>query len=429
VADLACTTALSAFHSRCWSNGSLMLTTIGMDHAAAVAKRFYPGRERAGLARRVADWVRRVNGDTIDLLEQVVELSAAAGGRTDAGFRRQLRALTERECALREQSVAEGARLRLELASLRTAPARVSWARMARQAAAALLALGVPSAALAPPAIAQESQTSPTAATPTPGKGACSLTGKITDPSSAEIPKAKITITNESTGAVRKTTTDESGTYVVNGLAAGLYTVRVESLGFRTAVRTRIALQAGNCERINVSLGLEVGMCEVVAVELPARTTPTENLYEKKKPFNYVVGDQKDGGTLKGVAKLVYGDPNAWVQIFEANRAVLLYPGPVGYGTVLYIPAGKRRVPKLISKVLPVYPPSTAPGDVVLDVTLAADGAVKDVQTVDGDPVLADAAVPAVKQWRYRPLTVKGKAVDHFVVVVSFGRNGKVRTL
>ena len=103
VADLACSTALDVFHSRCWSNGSLMLTTIGMDHAAAVAKRFYQGSQGAGLARRVGDWVRSVNVDTIDLLEEVVELSASVGGRADAGFRRRVRELRERECGSRRE--------------------------------------------------------------------------------------------------------------------------------------------------------------------------------------------------------------------------------------------------------------------------------------------------------------------------------------
>jgi TonB family protein len=253
------------------------------------------------------------------------------------------------------------------------------------------------------------------------------MTGNITDPSGAGIPGATITITNAETGVVRKLTSDKDGNYVVKDLSSGRHTVRVESLGFRVGVRTGIGLQAGNCERINVSLGLEIGMCEVVAVELPAEVSSPENLYEKKKPFNYVVGERKDGGTFQGIAKLVYGDPKAWVQIFEANRSVLLVPGPIPYGTAIYVPARKRVVPKLISKVTPVYPRSGGPGEVVLDVTLAGDGAVKWVRVIVGDRVLAEAAVSAVKQWRYRPLVVKGKAVDQFVVVVSFGRSGKVR--
>ena len=63
----------------------------------------------------------------------------------------------------------------------------------------------------------------------------------------------------------------------------------------------------------------------------------------------------------------------------------------------------------------------------MLDVTLAPDGTVKNVQAIDGEPVLVDAAVNAVKQWRYQPLEVKGEAVNQFVVVVSFAKNGKVK--
>ena len=377
--------------------------------------------------------MRSVNVETIDLLDEVVELSASVDGRADAGFRRRVRALEERECASREKYVAEGTRLRLELASLRLADrvragaqSGVSWPRLARQAVAALIAIGIPAVTVESQAIAQQGQPAP-ARHAGQEKGACSMTGTVTDPSGATIPGAKITITNVATEVVRRLSSDKGGNYVVKDLGSGQYTVRIESPGFRVGERRGIVLQAGNCERVNVSLGLEIGNCEVVAVELQVEMKPQENLYERKKPFNYVVGDRKDGGTFQGIAKLVYGDPKAWVQIFEANRSVVLKPGPIPYGTAIFIPPSKRVVPKLISKVTPVYPKGGRPGDVVLDVKLAEDGAVKWVAVIDGDSVLAEAAVSAVKQWRYRPLVVKGTVVDQFVVVVSFGKNGKVR--
>jgi TonB family protein len=363
-----------------------------------------------------------------------VELSASVGGRADAGFWRRVGELRERECGSREKYVAEGARLRLEVAGLRLADsareggqAGVSWSRLARQAVAALIAIGIPAVTMESQAMAQQGQTAPAAATAGQEKGACSMTGSITDPTGAGIPAAKITITHAETGEVRRLTSDRDGNYVVKDLGSGEHTVRVESPGFRVGERRGIILHAGNCERVNVSLGLEIGMCEVVAIGLDAEVRPPENLNEKKKPFNYVVGERKDGGTFEGIAKLVYGDRKAWVQIFEANRSVLLVPGPIPYGTAIYVPARKRVVPKLISKVTPVYPRPGGPGDVVLDVTLGGDGTVKWVGVIDGDPVLAEAAVSAVKRWRYRPLEVKGKSVDQFVVVVSFGKNGKVK--
>jgi nucleoid-associated protein YgaU len=434
VAALACSTALDVFHSRCWSNGSLMLNTIGLDHAAAVAKRFHQGSHVARLARRVGAWVRSVNVDTIDLLDEVVELSASVRGHADEGLRKRVRELRERECGSREKYGAEGTQLRLELASLRMVDrvrdggqAGVSWPRFARQAAAALIAIGIPAVTVESQAIAQQGQTAPTAATPGQEKGACSMAGDITDPSGAGIPNAKITITHEETGAVRTVRSDPAGRYAAHNLGSGRFTVRVQSPGFRMGERAGIVLQAGKCEMVNVSLGLEIGMCETVAVELKPAPEPTANLYERRKPFTYVVGEHKGDTTFQGIAKLVYSDPKKWVQIFEANRSVVLKPGPIPYGTAIYIPANKRVVPKLISKATPVYPMSGGPGYVVLDVTLAGDGTVKEVGVIDGKPVLAEAAVSAVKQWRYRPLVVKGKALDHFVVVVLFGKNGKVR--
>ena len=40
--------------------------------------------------------------------------------------------------------------------------------------------------------------------------------------------------------------------------------------------------------------------------------------------------------------------------------------------------------------------------------------------------MLDSAATDAVKQWKYRPLTVHGKLVNRIVVVLTFDKNGKV---
>ncbi len=66
-------------------------------------------------------------------------------------------------------------------------------------------------------------------------------------------------------------------------------------------------------------------------------------------------------------------------------------------------------------------------GDVAMDVTLKDDGTVQEVRVIEGNPLLNRAATDAVKQWRYRPLTVHGKLVNRIVVVLAFDKNGKVR--
>ena len=42
-------------------------------------------------------------------------------------------------------------------------------------------------------------------------------------------------------------------------------------------------------------------------------------------------------------------------------------------------------------------------GSVQLEVTVKPDGSVKDVRVIGGHPLLADAAIRSVKQWRYEP--------------------------
>jgi hypothetical protein len=77
----------------------------------------------------------------------------------------------------------------------------------------------------------------------------------------------------------------------------------------------------------------------------------------KTTPFIYSVGESDDRGTLKGIAKLVYGDQKRWIQIYEANRDKVTNPNALSYGMALTIPGSREPEPKLETKVLPTYPP------------------------------------------------------------------------
>jgi len=69
----------------------------------------------------------------------------------------------------------------------------------------------------------------------------------------------------------------------------------------------------------------------------------------------------------------------------------------------------------LLHRVEPEYPEDARQlkiqGPVVLDVHIGGDGAVQDVQVASGPPELAQASIDAVKQWRFKPRRVKGRAV------------------
>jgi protein TonB len=53
-----------------------------------------------------------------------------------------------------------------------------------------------------------------------------------------------------------------------------------------------------------------------------------------------------------------------------------------------------------------------AKGTVALNATIGADGNIKKVKVISGPPMLTNAAVEAVKQWRYRPTLLNGQPVE-----------------
>ncbi len=70
----------------------------------------------------------------------------------------------------------------------------------------------------------------------------------------------------------------------------------------------------------------------------------------------------------------------------------------------------------LVSKVAPVYPidakKAGVSGTVVLTAVIGKDGLIQDLQVVSGPDLLQQAALDAVKQWRYRPYLLNGEPVE-----------------
>ncbi len=69
-----------------------------------------------------------------------------------------------------------------------------------------------------------------------------------------------------------------------------------------------------------------------------------------------------------------------------------------------------------LSKVNPIYPPDARDqriqGVVILQATIDKEGGVASLQLVSGHPLLAPAAIEAVKQWKYRPYLLNGNPVE-----------------
>jgi periplasmic protein TonB len=70
----------------------------------------------------------------------------------------------------------------------------------------------------------------------------------------------------------------------------------------------------------------------------------------------------------------------------------------------------------LASRVQPVYPAEArkqrVSGTVRLHAVIGRDGAIQQLEVLSGDPLLVDASLDAVRQWRYRPTTLNGEPVE-----------------
>jgi TonB family protein len=86
----------------------------------------------------------------------------------------------------------------------------------------------------------------------------------------------------------------------------------------------------------------------------------------------------------------------------------------------------------VLKKVDPIYPPlarqARIQGSVILQVVINKSGDVENIQLYSGHPMLAPAAIDAVKQWKYKPYLLNGEPVEvETTVTVSFTLPGVVR--
>jgi len=70
----------------------------------------------------------------------------------------------------------------------------------------------------------------------------------------------------------------------------------------------------------------------------------------------------------------------------------------------------------LIQKVQPTYPPlarqARIQGSVVLQAEISKNGTIENLRVISGHPMLTQAAIDAVRQWRYKPYFLNGEPVE-----------------
>ncbi|HEX8814330.1 MAG TPA: TonB family protein [Terriglobales bacterium] len=138
----------------------------------------------------------------------------------------------------------------------------------------------------------------------------------------------------------------------------------------------------------------------VVVTNQPATPPPAPKPTAVEAAAAPNVMEVTSGSGTSSISSVVSGAP-------AASTPTLVAAAPVSQGVAQGI---------LMKRVQPVYPPQARAmhlgGPVTLSATVAKDGSVKNLKQVSGDPVLGQAAIDAVKQWKYSPYLLDGQPVD-----------------
>jgi TonB family protein len=197
---------------------------------------------------------------------------------------------------------------------------------------------------------------------PAAAQGPADLIGTVSDGTGAVVPGVTVTVSSVETRTVETTVTGEVGKFAFRTLPAGQYTLTAELRGFTTFSRG----------------GLEI--------------TPGQTL-EQKVTLSV-------GNVVQKVEVSVSGKP----------RPPLPPPTRIRVG-------GNVRMATLLSQVKPIYPESAKDagieGTVHLQGAIGPDGTLVTLRVASrGDPDLANAALEAVRQWRYSPALLNNEPVE-----------------
>lgn len=123
------------------------------------------------------------------------------------------------------------------------------------------------------------------------------------------------------------------------------------------------------------------------------------------------------GGQLGGViGGIIGGMPSTMSKAIAPQQAAPKKPIRVG---------GRVKPPRQIVKTAPAYPvlarQARVQGEVVLDAVIDTEGKVINVSVVSGHPLLIEAAINCVRQWKYEPTYLNEEPIAvQLIVKVSF---------
>jgi len=144
---------------------------------------------------------------------------------------------------------------------------------------------------------------------------------------------------------------------------------------------------------------------------------------EPPVPIPGLVGAPADGNVGSSLIGLIGRQPE--IEPPSVPPPSQQPPTPPTLKTELFRQGGDVQAANLIYQVKPVYPPiaiqTRVQGAVVLEAIISKEGMIESLRVISGHPLLNQAALDAVKQWRYRPTLLNGSPVPVITnVTVTF---------
>ncbi|MGC2182546.1 MAG: TonB family protein [Terriglobales bacterium] len=174
-------------------------------------------------------------------------------------------------------------------------------------------------------------------------------------------------------------------------------------------------LTAENDDQQSAPPGRAVGRIRVTAVRDPFQNAAAAKPAATPQPVEVEAGPPSPQPNAATTTVRIPDSLNNPVQSASMRSVARIAPSllaalePVSLSEEL-----SRRL--LLQKVLPTYPEQAVKarlqGPVVLQAWIGRDGTIQDLKLVRGSFLLGQAAYRAVKQWRYQPYLVNGRAVE-----------------
>ncbi|HXD73665.1 MAG TPA: M56 family metallopeptidase [Vicinamibacterales bacterium] len=196
------------------------------------------------------------------------------------------------------------------------------------------------------------------------------VAGTVLDQNNRPIPGVRLVLSNAAAQTKSEVKSDANGYYQFVGVQPGTYELMFESLGMAYLKREGLNVPAGGDITLNATLRL--GSLEETIT----------------------VSSASDGRPL--VMGITGPRP--------ADK-----PDPCAQSTA----GGCIRPPVKLRDVRPVYPPGSDGGPVELNARIDANGDVANISVVgSADPVLAEAAITAVRQWEFTSTHLDGQPIE-----------------